>query len=108
LSPVKEPLPPLLSVMVARMRSARSQASSSVAARIGRNETLMPSGARPAAAAEVCTAAICSAVSFSGSPQRAKTSATAPPVRYAAGDEPPKYSGIRCAGWAGREKSSKR
>jgi hypothetical protein len=58
--------------------------------------TLMPgTSVRPAAFAAARTESICSLVSASGSPHRAYVSACLPPTRYAASDEPPKYSLIR-------------
>ena len=65
----------------------------------GRRRRCAAASSRPAARAASCTRAICSAVSSSGSPHSANTSACLPPTRNAASEEPPKYRGRRgCCG----------
>lgn len=62
---------------------------------IGRNDTQIRGRGRPAASATAFTAAICSAVSFSGSPHSPKMSPCCPPTRYASWDDPPTEMGTR-------------
>jgi len=103
--------PEVRALIRSTVRYAFSQASSSVGAMIGRKATWMRGiVVRPAARAAACTRSICAAVSASGSPQRAKMSASAPPAAYAASEEPPKETSGRgcCTGNVSLTKSANR
>ena len=82
--------------VAARISSARCQAASSVWPTIGRTDMLNRT-ARPCRAASARIPATRSAICATGSPQSMYTSACRAPTLMAAGDAPPKYSGIASA-----------